>query len=55
MSIRLFRILIVLLVLFFQVSCKKQTTEVAGTEEHGEHAHEEHSAGEHTHSGAPCS
>jgi len=52
MSIRLFRILIVLLLLFFQVSCKKPTTEVAGTEEHseGEHAegqHEKHREEEH--------
>lgn len=44
MSIRLFKILIVLLLLFFQVSCKKPTTEVAGTEEHGHDEHEEISA-----------
>lgn len=39
MSIRLFGILIVLLLLFLQVSCKKPTTEVTDTEKHG---HEEH-------------
>lgn len=38
MSIRFFGILIVLLLLFFQVSCKKPTTEVADAEKHGEHA-----------------
>ena len=48
MSIRLFGILIVWLLLFFQVSCKKPTTGLTGTEEHGENAHEEHSEGEHT-------
>jgi membrane fusion protein, heavy metal efflux system len=44
MNIRLFKILIVLLLLFLQFSCKKPTTEVAGTEEHGheEHEHDEH-------------
>ncbi|MFV1975090.1 MAG: efflux RND transporter periplasmic adaptor subunit [Candidatus Scalindua sp.] len=56
MNMRLFRILIVLFLLFFQVSCKKPTVAVAGTEEHdehgaheehGEHAHEEHGEGEH--------
>jgi cobalt-zinc-cadmium efflux system membrane fusion protein len=52
MCIRLFRILIVLLLLFFQVSCKKPTTESAGTEEHseGKHSeeqHEKHSKGDH--------
>jgi len=40
MSIRLFRVLIILLLLFFQVSCKKPTTEITEAEEHGEH--EEH-------------
>jgi len=40
MNIRLFGILIVLLLLFFQVSCKKPTMEVTGTDEHCEH--EEH-------------
>lgn len=44
MSIQLFRILIVLLLLFPQVSCKKPTTGAAGTEEH---EHDEHSEGEH--------
>ncbi|MDR4503272.1 MAG: efflux RND transporter periplasmic adaptor subunit [Candidatus Scalindua sp.] len=48
MSIRLSGILLVLLLLFSQISCKKPTTGVTGTGEHGEHAHEEHSEGEHT-------
>lgn len=50
MNMRLFGILIVLLLLFFQVSCKKPTTEMTETEEHGEHEehdHDEHSEGEH--------
>ena len=39
---RLLRILIVILPLFFQASCKKPATEVTGAEEHGEHRdHEE--------------
>lgn len=39
---RLLRIMIVILLLFFQASCKKPATEVTGSEEHGEHSdHEE--------------
>lgn len=50
MSIHLIRILIVLLLLFFQVSCKKPTTGVAGAEEHelNEHGHEGHEHDDHT-------
>lgn len=42
MNMRLFKILIVLLLLFIQVSCKKPATEVAGTEGHGHEEHGEH-------------
>ena len=60
MSRQLFRILVVLLLLFFQVSCKKPTAEAAGAEEHelnehdheghehNVHGHEEHSEGDHS-------
>lgn len=48
MSIRLLGILIVWLLLFSQISCKKPTTGVTGTEEHGEHAQDEHSEGKHS-------